>query len=267
MKTLDDILFDVVEEPIPTPQILKSDAVTWNGDPSNYKMLIRKDTGNVISVVTKDYKLVKNEEIVNTVMDILKDDKPEITEVTNWADRRFGLRLQFPQEVDIPDGGTWSKVNPVLNLRNSYDTQLGLHVLGGAFVFVCSNGLVIGVRALKRNYQHKVSNQWMNNLPKMFTRAKNLMRDIFANQIPLLADTGVKPDDIEYVQNYFPKRYHKDMLKYIYNGDRITNFWNLYQMGTYLTSHVMPRKYESTHKLEDDLFGIVRDRATWRKLQ
>ncbi len=261
-----DIFFNIVEQEVPMPLLQDGKIVGWDSNkPSNYKMLIREDTGNPLSVVTKDYRMITNADLVDACHNALKDDGAQLVQQQAWADRRFAFKFRFPNPVQIPHGGKWAEVYPELNVRNSYDATTGVYVLAGAFVFVCGNGLVIGVKAMRKNHHHIMGNEALKNLPEMFIEVRKLMTKIVNNEIPFLAQTIVHPEDVMWLMDEFPKRYQEAMKIHLFNSDSITNFWELYQLGTYTTTHIIPRKYESTQKLEDMIFQKILTRAKWRE--
>ena len=262
-----DIYFNVREELIPIPENVAGVTIWDTNNRSNFKMLVREDTGNPISVVTKDYKLIHNADLADACNKALANDSVKLVEEKNWADRRFQLKYRFENMVKIPHGGKWQEVYPELNVKNSYDATTGVFVLGGAFAFVCSNGMVIGVPAMRRNHHHINGNKALENLPELFTKVRNIMDDIIKDDIPFMADTAVHTDDVIWMQEQFPKKYHKAMQVYLLNNDTVASFWDLYQWGTYTTTHILGRKHESTYKLEDTLFQHTRAKAQWRSKQ
>ncbi|MBN1548479.1 MAG: DUF932 domain-containing protein [Syntrophaceae bacterium] len=121
-----------------------------------YKALINPDTGKLFSIVTKDYRLIRHEEVIDRVeAAILKNH--ELTRCQISTDfyndcGRMRRTYRFPGisvEIDKDD-----PVNLELHLFNSYDVSWPFIVLLGVFRFVCSNGLVVGKKFMQVRKRH-----------------------------------------------------------------------------------------------------------------
>ena len=65
-----DTMFPVIEDPI----------YLRDGKDSGYKFIMREDTGEVLSCMTDEYKLVTNQDIMNVAEPILKSVKGRLRE-------------------------------------------------------------------------------------------------------------------------------------------------------------------------------------------
>ena len=140
MNTLETTLFPVKE----VPARITSKLPHRDTKDTGYKFIVREDTGQVISCMTNEYNLIKNEQVQDTALPIMTKYDAELKEVRTFSE---GARSQwtwnFPNStVDIGGG---DMVNPTVTIRNSYDGSLEASATAGAFRLVCSNGMVIGI--------------------------------------------------------------------------------------------------------------------------
>ena len=158
MNTLDATLFPVEEIPaIGTKGLGKPHNPITN---TGYKFIIREDTGQVISCMTNEYNLIKNEQVIDIASPIMTKYDAELKEVRTFSE---GARSQwtwnFPNSTVDIGGGDF--VNPTVTIRNSYDGSLEASATAGAFRLVCSNGMVIGIVLGRNSVKHSI---WTKNI-------------------------------------------------------------------------------------------------------
>ena len=72
-----DTLFPVIEVPaVGIPNKVNSKEI----DSTGYKFIVREDTGDVLSCMTNEYRMVKNKEIIDIAAPILKQHDAELIE-------------------------------------------------------------------------------------------------------------------------------------------------------------------------------------------
>ena len=141
---------------------VREDVVSWGRRSRvhcpDYKAVVNPKTGDTFSIVSNNYKLVKHEEALETVIDAVDSHqefgKYEVdTQLLNNG-AKMKTKIRFPEvEYDIGGGDL---INPTIEVKNSYDAGWQYEIRFGAFRLVCSNGLVIGkqfVHYLKRHTQ------------------------------------------------------------------------------------------------------------------
>ena len=121
---------------------------------TGYKFIVREDTGDVLSCMTDEYKLVTNETVLNHANPIIEKSGGKVKEVRMFANgAKTTLKWHFPNEkVNI---GKNEDLTPEIIINNSYNGTSGLNILAGAFRLVCTNGMIIGV--VSQNYKNKPS--------------------------------------------------------------------------------------------------------------
>lgn len=108
-----------------------------------YKGIIRTDTNDLISIVSNDYKLIPNEQLINSVLETLDktdiryniNDNPKHSYVDN---KRMRLHLTFP-DLHIQDDSA-EGIDVAMYIHNSYDTSERVRIIFGMLRLVCTNG-------------------------------------------------------------------------------------------------------------------------------
>ena len=248
MNTLDTTLFPVTEVPA---CMVDSKGQLDHVDKTGYKFIIREDTGEVISCMTNEYNLIKNEQVIDIASPIMNKYDAELKEVRTFSE---GARSQwtwnFPNStVDIGGG---DMVNPTVTIRNSYDGSLEASATAGAFRLVCSNGMVIGIVLGRSSVKHSI---WTKDVDfeKIISSVVKKTGAIFTKDFPLLAETKVKTEDIASAIKMFPEQYTDTVVNYML-GNEISTYWDLLNAATWVATHNMKRKVEATHKFESMLY-------------
>lgn len=107
-----------------------------------YKVIVREDTDEIISVVRGSYKLVPNEELINPILAELGGlGMASYVDQTHSFVNNHRMRLQitFP-EITIQDSN--SDIALSLFLHNSYDMSEPVRIVSGGVRYVCGNGMV-----------------------------------------------------------------------------------------------------------------------------
>jgi hypothetical protein len=249
MNTLDTTLFPVEEIPaIGTTGLGKAHNPITN---TGYKFIVREDTGQVISCMTNEYNLIKNEQVIDIASPIMNKYDAELKEVRTFSE---GARSQwtwnFPNSTVDIGGGDF--VNPTVTIRNSYDGSLEASATAGAFRLVCSNGMVIGIVLGRSSVKHSI---WTKDVDfeKIISSVVKKTGAIFTKDFPLLAETKVKTEDIASVIKMFPEQYTDTVVNYML-GNEISTYWDLLNAATWVATHNMKRKVEATHKFESMLY-------------
>ena len=231
---LTDTLFSVKEIPV------TYDVPGWDeGKASGYKLIVREDNNKVLSCMTDEYKVVTNKEIIDTAVPILKKHKAELKESISLGNGERSI-------------WKWDILNPEIILKNSYDGSLQVHVLAGAFRLVCSNGLIIGVTLGQSNFKHNINNKNLDNLDEAIENTINYSLSI-GEEFELLANTVIDDKHIMKLVEMFPSQMLEFMVDYLI-ANKPDTYWDLLNAATYVATHRMKRHYQSTHKLEQEIF-------------
>jgi len=143
---------------LPFPEVIEA-PVSWGDHKAHadgFKALVNPDTGQVFSIVSKDYRLIRHEEAVSRLEDVIQSSgdlgRFEVERSLYNDGARIRQTYRFiDHAVEI---NTRDLVSPELHLFNSYDVTWPFKVLLGAFRFVCGNGLVVGKTFLHFKRRH-----------------------------------------------------------------------------------------------------------------
>jgi len=226
---------------------------------TGYKFIVREDTNQVLSCMTDEYKLVPNQEIIDTAIPILKKHKAELIEAVSLGDgQKTTWKWIIPGiKIEVSRGDL---INPEIIIKNSYDGSLQVHILSGAFRIVCSNGLIIGTIIDKFNYKHSIGNL---NLLKLDEAIERTIEDTVntGKEFPLLKDTKLRQTHIIKLIELFPSTMSEFITQYLI-ANKPKNYWDLFNVATYISTHKMNRKYNSTHQLESQIYPNI---SKWAK--
>jgi hypothetical protein len=150
MQLVETIFPVVVEQP-----------VSWGQEKNihkaeHYKALVDGHTGNVFSIVTTDYKVIRHEDAIT----LLDYELAKVSDLGRYEAKTYlhndGARMFrqyfFPERpVEIVKGDV---IQPTINLYNSYDQSWSLTILLGAFRLLCKNGLVTGEVFFRMKKRH-----------------------------------------------------------------------------------------------------------------
>ena len=137
-RDADSILFGIKERPL---------LYFENGGPpveTDYKVLLNEKTNEPL-YLGKSYSPIHNRDIMSAVGDF---KQLQLSRIRNYYGKRFEFTFIMPDtKFQLgPEETLFS-----LNIMNSYDGSSSLHVVGGLYVLVCSNGAKVG----RLTYQFK----------------------------------------------------------------------------------------------------------------
>ena len=241
----ENILFPVKED-----IIYKRD-----GDESGYKFIMREDTNEILSCMTKEYKLVSNSEVWEAANPILNEMGAVLTEQQTFSNgARTSWTWKIPDvKVKVSKG---DELNPQITIRNSYDGSFQLGILSGAFRLVCSNGLMLGNILTHKVNRHSIYNTNLDKIDESIRNTVDTMEKVFIKELPILVKTKTKPTHVKKLVKLFPDFTMEALTQYLL-GNKINTFWDLLNAATWITTHTMKRNYESTHKLESRIYPSI----------
>jgi len=256
MSQLNDIMFPVKE----VPATFIDTGNQFQHDNTGYKFIVREDTNQVLSCMTNEYKLVTNTEVIDKALPIIESFNGTVDEIKTFSGgARTNLVFKFRKNPITIEG---EKLYPQLNIRNSYDGSTQVSVLGGAFRLVCSNGLVIGRILGKESSRHSIWNTKLQNghIGNIVKETIDNMETVLNRDFPKLMAAKVNQKDIVKIIERFPTRRIEDMTKYLI-ANKPETYWDLFNAATWVLSHVSNRNHETTHKLESEIYQVIKKMA------
>jgi len=251
--TLIDTQFPVKE----IPAILTDNNI-WNKN-TGHKFVIREDTGAVISCMTDEYKLVTNEEVVTQVMPVMESNSAVFKEAHIFGEgSRTSWTWYFPQiKVKV---GVDDILNPEITIRNSYDGTTELSFTAGAYRLVCANGMIIGTIIDMKKNRHSIYNSNLFKIGESIQDTVHKCKEVFVNDFELLMETKLDNKHVASVIKELPQQAVDPFVSYLGRSD-MDNYWDLLNAFTWVTSHALNRNHESTHKLENRVYPLIRKMA------
>ena len=121
-----------------------------------HKAIVNPETGHVYDIVSDKYKLVKHEEVIENVEEVLVKDNQmgayERSTIFYQKGARMRTTYKFP-DVSVPVAKN-DYVNPTIEVLNSYDRSIRHIIMLGAFRLICTNGMVVGKKFMQFRKRH-----------------------------------------------------------------------------------------------------------------
>lgn len=201
------------------------------------KAIIRIDTGDVLGVVSDKYKLVKHQEVLNSMNPVIKELGVEQPSV-NFCKRGAVMFQKFfiPQLLWEPKVGDVVKFG--LQVFNSYDGSLPVGVLLIAERLKCTNGLTAPETMTSFSVKHYGS----LDLGEVSRKANDVLAKV---SLVKSKWEGYRDEKVteEKVIKFLTKVYGVRLREKLYTkylaereGDTV---WDLYQTLTYYSTHVL----------------------------
>lgn len=202
----------------------------------NYKAIIRTDTDKAISIMSKNYKIVNNSELVDNLLEAMEE-----LNIRYYAGRdsyvqnnRMRLHLIFP-DIYV-DNGIGEEIAMSSYLHNSYDGSEGVRFLLGGIRYACSNGMVFG-KVLEKFY-HKHTKGF--NVEKFKIIIESGIESIpsIKRRIEEMKNSKVESKIFSELKHVLGKKLAEE-IEVQYNLSAIKNLWTLYNLVTYILSNVV----------------------------
>ena len=240
-----NMLFPVKEMP----------AMLGLNDNTGHKFIVREDTEQVLSCMSNEYKLVTNQEVFEKSSEVIKEFEGTLTETKIFGNgARARWRYRFPQTIKVGE----DDMHPEIIMGNSYDGTSQVYMMMGAYRLICSNGMIIGVTFGKFNNRHSVYNP---NVKQLDTVLPDMIRTAITaieNDLPELQNIKLNPSDVSKIVELFPEQSIENLVQYLLTHKPDT-YWDLLNACTWMSTHVLNRKTEATHKLEQNVYKTIKD--------
>jgi hypothetical protein len=253
---LESTLFPVVEVPVPEVTLTKDAGYVFEGKSmSDYKFIVNENNGNIISCMTKDYRLVKNETVIESAIKRIEDQGGVLSEaMTTQNGRRSFWNWRFP-DIEVPMAG--EEMNPTIEIHNSYDGSTEIRIMGGTFRLVCTNGLMIGTVTSDKKNKHLYSNAQIDILGDLISQTIDNTLVMFGPIGEKLNDKKLKDKDIFYcAEKLFSQRTNELYIQRILL-DKPKTYWDLLNVCTNVCTHHMDRNRQIVRNIEAQIFPTI----------
>jgi hypothetical protein len=230
-------------------------AVFFQDDPhlnmniaNNYKAIVHKDSGELISIMKNTYQLVPNREVILPLLQELHklDNKWVIDSSHSFVDdSRMRIQITFP-ELTLNDNT--SNIALSLFLHNSYDGSEGVRLFWGAIREICSNGMVFGT-LLSKYYRRHTAGLDINNLKQKIEATYNKI-PVIGHRIEQLQNADITAKFRRDVEDQMGKHVIKYVDQHEKQNKRASNLWMLFNIVTYYISHLIEQRKRAQYQLE-----------------
>ncbi|MEI6140102.1 MAG: DUF932 domain-containing protein [Mariniphaga sp.] len=192
---LEEVLFDVKLQSIysdfPPPKDLFSKQVYA----PNHKAVVNQSTGEILSVVGNNYKLITNKEALEMGKSLFAHLYPDVNPQEFIPYKVVGPMSKASVHIDLihkdVNFNVWEQETwlPFLRTTNSYNRAYALGFEIGFVRKLCSNGVLFNKKTMKLKYVHDRKNkfEWMNDLALI-----NSTAEIFKSQSQKLRDYEIE---------------------------------------------------------------------------
>lgn len=226
------------------------------------KAIVRVDTGEVLGLVSKKYKLVKHQEVINSVNRLTEEFEIEDSQL-NLCKSGSVMFVKLITNVSFePEVGDVVKFG--LQIYNSYNGVLPVGVLLIAYRLKCKNGMTAPETMTSFFVKHFAALDLGEIRRKSF--------DVFSRVATIRdkwlqwRDTKVEPTKAKEFFNLSYGSRLRDRMYFAYESQKEgSSVWDLYQFMMYWSSHVLETRKgneENIHMLRFNMENAVSERLT-----
>lgn len=217
--------------------------VTEDGLETRYEGVVRRDTNEVISVVSKDYQLVPHALVVNAVHDRLVRQGIQFREQFKTRGRGaslIGTIRITNRPVTIKDNDV---LDPQLIVWNSYDKTRRVKFNVGFFRHVCMNGMVVGDSIYSVNALHLKSqidiNEFQNSINRIFSDLDSKIIPSYKQFVQKEISQEAFQAVVKRVRQRLYGKKKDDFSSYLAQRgvSQMKNAWQLYNVVTWYLTH------------------------------
>lgn len=229
--------------------------ILHDNNPSGFCKVVDTDKNRVLSVVSDNYLLIPNREVVERVTN--EFDNVEFMPNLSFANGKV-FNMQFfikGTELEVSKGDI---VGAMLRVQNSYDTTRALSVSADALRLVCMNGMKVGVGVYDLKTRHYGERAIGDILNDAIDSVKASLDNSFKEIIGLLKQMRKTKFDIEkrtkFVKSIINhKNYISEMIIAQMVEDNPKTVYDLYNTVTYVATHRLDRDKATTVQFEETI--------------
>ena len=113
---------------------------------------------------------------------------------------------------------------------------------------------------IKVKNRHSIYNTNLYKIGEAITDTVNKCNEVFVDDFQALIDKKVTKRHIADVIKTLPQQAVNPFVMYI-GRNSMENYWDLLNAFTWVTTHALNRTHESTHKLENKVYPLIRKMA------
>jgi hypothetical protein len=196
---INDVLFDVeLQKLIAVPPSSNSQENKGKEIPQ-YKLVCKKESGQVISIVSNNYRLIQNKEALKMGIDVFKQLFPEVDQEELIPFRIVAPKSLASVHIDLihkdVNFNVWEQETwlPFIRITNSYNRTHALSFEVGFVKKLCSNGVLFNKKTMKLKYTHDKNKEirLLNDVQEVLK-----VSNIFENQCIKLIKYNIERKDM-----------------------------------------------------------------------
>ena len=238
-----EFMFEVEERTVDLKELPLQQTLGQRSDSDpGHKVILRPDTGEIIAVVRKSYRLIPNEDLIMQFYTELRDRQiPAFLDYSHSfvTNRQMRLQITIP-ELTFEDGD--SEITLCIFLHNSYDGSEKVRIVFGATRIICTNGMVLTESLTEYSFKHQAG----VNIEAIVSRAISSVFDewpIVEDKVKLLAMTPFEVETYERVE----KLMGKDWVTYL-RSRKPETMWGAYNELTGYISGQLLKEDRAIHQ-------------------
>jgi translation initiation factor IF-1 len=218
---------------------------------SNYLAIKKGD--DIISIMTKQYSLIPNQEVWDAINFGLNYYDARLKEVKMFKGLRTQWTIVFGKEhrTEISVGDV---VDTGIRVYNSYDGSKKLTIVAFLERLACTNGMVMDEVSTEWDAMHRVGNIDMEVFPQKLQDIAVQSNEYISNKIQKLSDISVPEEKLLEFVEIFPQKLQEPVLAELSSAN---TYYDMLNAGTYVMTHIANRMIESNIKLERGLISQV----------
>lgn len=231
------------------------------------KAIVHKESGQVISIVSPDWNIIQNKELVENFESNLRSDGIEFVRTSAgvnhnltkfWANYRFpDVKMQLSKPYKTNFGSYQDDIELTIDLWGGYASGISTGFMIGGYRLICSNGLMRKENMFGQTWRHNQINQ--NDLLKTFHDQVQQSANLFKSQmIQSWDDLSQKSYDksiaVPIMRDLFRELKdtvtYRDKLYWLFiqtqKDGNLKTMWQFYNMLTWFFTHTM--EHRSRHR-------------------
>lgn len=191
LPTIDDVLFDVELHNVYSEYRLPDKTISHGlSHTAKYKAVVNQKTGEIISVVGSNYKLISNKSALEIGKHLFKKLYPNVDPNALIPFKVVAPKTMGSAHIDLihkdVNFDVWEQDQwlPFIRTTNSYNRTYALSFEIGFVRKLCSNGVLFNKKSLELKYYHSKENKFeiQNDVSKIIATTK-----LFTDQCAKLA--------------------------------------------------------------------------------
>jgi hypothetical protein len=195
----EDVLFDVELQKLIAVSLSSNSQNSIGKEIPQYKLVCKKESGQVISIVSNNYRLIPNKEALKMGTDVFKQLLPFVDEKEFIPFRIVAPKSLASVHIDLihkdVNFNVWEQETwlPFLRITNSYNRTYALSFEVGFVKKLCSNGVLFNKKTMKLKYTHD-----KNREIRLLSDAQEILKvsNIFESQCHRLRKYSLSRNDM-----------------------------------------------------------------------